>query len=132
MKIIKIQLYYKPCSSYSFNNNKWKKSVAYPQEDFLFIKLMSCFRFNLLNNCKKDFRFQIKTPLSILFTLNIKFMIYMVGYKTYLNLTFLSFHDSQLYFKPHKVHFFELSTTYKNVMTNKFRFWAPMPFDWTL
>jgi hypothetical protein len=40
---------------------KLKKYVAYPQEDFLFIKLITCFRISLLNNCKKDLKFHIKT-----------------------------------------------------------------------
>jgi hypothetical protein len=30
-----------------------KKCGAYPQEDFLFIKLITFIRINLLNNCKK-------------------------------------------------------------------------------
>jgi hypothetical protein len=34
-----------------------KKCVAYPQEDFLFIKLITSFTISLLNNCKKDFQF---------------------------------------------------------------------------
>jgi hypothetical protein len=34
---------------------KRKKCVAYPQEDFLFIKLKTSCRISLLNNCKKDF-----------------------------------------------------------------------------
>jgi hypothetical protein len=38
---------------------KMKKCVAFPQEDFLFIK---CFWLNLLNKCKKDFQFHLKTP----------------------------------------------------------------------
>jgi hypothetical protein len=41
-----------------------KKCVAYPQEDFLFIKLITSLRISLLNNCKKDFQFHIKTTES--------------------------------------------------------------------
>jgi hypothetical protein len=36
-----------------------KKCVAYPQEDFLFIKLITFFRLNLLYKCKKKFHFHI-------------------------------------------------------------------------
>jgi hypothetical protein len=32
---------------------KTKKCVAYSQEDFLFIKLITSFTISLLNNCKK-------------------------------------------------------------------------------
>jgi hypothetical protein len=35
-----------------------------PIEDFLFIKLITCFRLSLLNNCKNDFQFHLKTPKS--------------------------------------------------------------------
>jgi hypothetical protein len=50
-----------------------KKCVAYPQEDFLFIKLITSLRISLLNNCKKDFQFhtEIKffyTKYKIFFT----------------------------------------------------------------
>jgi hypothetical protein len=32
-----------------------KKCVAYPQDDILFIKLITSFRISFLNICKKDF-----------------------------------------------------------------------------
>jgi hypothetical protein len=38
-----------------------KKCVAYPQKDFLFIKLTTSFIISLLNNCKKDFQFHTKS-----------------------------------------------------------------------
>jgi hypothetical protein len=38
-----------------FLKTKLKKFVAYPQEDFLFIKLITNFRISLLNNFEKDF-----------------------------------------------------------------------------
>jgi hypothetical protein len=38
-----------------------KKCVAYPQEDFLFIKLISSLRISLLNNCKIDFQFHTES-----------------------------------------------------------------------
>jgi hypothetical protein len=44
-----------------------KKYVAYPQEDFLFIKLITSLRISLLKNCKKDFQFHIKTTESKFF-----------------------------------------------------------------
>jgi hypothetical protein len=52
------------CYCFSDNYYRLKKYVAYPQEDFLLIKLITCFRLSLLNNCKKDFQFHIKTPKS--------------------------------------------------------------------
>jgi hypothetical protein len=55
---------------------KEKKCVAYPQEDFLFIKLIASFRISLLNNCKKDFQFHIKTTERIFFTLNKEFFVH--------------------------------------------------------
>jgi hypothetical protein len=73
---------------------KRKKCVAYPQEDFLFYKIITSLRISLLNNCKKDFQFHTES----------KFF-----YMTYLNFTFLGSHDSRLHFRPHKVYFFELS-----------------------
>jgi hypothetical protein len=57
-------------------NNTIEKCVAYPQEDFLFIKLITSFRISLLNNCKKDFQFDIKTTESIFLTLNIRFILH--------------------------------------------------------
>jgi hypothetical protein len=75
------------------------------------------------------------------FTFYTKYKIFdqKVGYTTYLNITFLGSHDSRLYFRSHYAYFFELSikfldryTTYKNFMTNKFRLWAFMSFNWTL
>jgi hypothetical protein len=54
-----------------------KKCVAYPQEDFLFIKLITSFRISLLNNCKKYFQFHIKTTQSNFFyTINIRFFLH--------------------------------------------------------
>jgi hypothetical protein len=52
---------------------KEKKCVAYPQEDFLFIKLITSLRISLLNNCKKDFQFHTErkffyTKYKIFFT----------------------------------------------------------------
>jgi hypothetical protein len=44
-----------------------KKCVAYPQEEFLFIKLITSFRISLLKNCKKDFQLHIKTTGSKFF-----------------------------------------------------------------
>jgi hypothetical protein len=44
-----------------------KKCVAYPQENFLLIKLITSFRISLLNSCKKDFQFHIKTTESKFF-----------------------------------------------------------------
>jgi hypothetical protein len=44
-----------------------KKCVAYPQEDFLFIKLLTSFTISLLNKCKKGFQFHIKTTESKFF-----------------------------------------------------------------
>jgi hypothetical protein len=35
-----------------------------PQEDFLFIKLITCFKISLLNNCQRDFQFHVKTTKS--------------------------------------------------------------------
>jgi hypothetical protein len=56
--------------------NHEKKCVAYPQEDFLFMKHITSFRISLLNNCKKDFQFHIKTTVSNFFTLNIRFFLH--------------------------------------------------------
>jgi hypothetical protein len=42
-------------------HNHFKKCVAYPQEDFLFIKLITSLRISLLNNCKKDFQFHTES-----------------------------------------------------------------------
>jgi hypothetical protein len=53
-----------------------KKCVECPQEGFLFIKLITSFRISLLNNCKKDFQFYIKTTESNFFTLNIRFFLH--------------------------------------------------------
>jgi hypothetical protein len=64
---------------------KKKKCVAYPQEDFLFKKLITNLRISLRNNRKKDF-----------------------FYMNYLNFTFLGSHDSRLHFRPHKVYFFSV------------------------
>jgi hypothetical protein len=50
-----------------------KKCVAYPQEDFLFIKLITSLRISLLNNCKKDFQFHTERNF---FTLNIRFFLH--------------------------------------------------------
>jgi hypothetical protein len=80
------------------------KCVAYPQEDFQFIKLITSFRISLLNNCKKDFQFHSKTTGRIFYYT--KYRIFF--YTTYLNFTFLGSHDSRLHFRPHKVYFFEL------------------------
>jgi hypothetical protein len=60
---------------------KRKKCVAYPQEDFLFIKLKTCLRISLPKNC-------------------IRFLL-----QAYLNFTFLGSHDFRLHFRPHKVYF---------------------------
>jgi hypothetical protein len=53
--------------------DKSKKSVAYPQEDFLFIKLITSLRISLLNNCKKDFQFHTESKF---LTLNIRFFFH--------------------------------------------------------
>jgi hypothetical protein len=50
-----------------------KKCVAYPQEDFQFIKLITSLRISLLNNCKKDFQFHTESSF---FTLNIRFFLH--------------------------------------------------------
>jgi hypothetical protein len=47
----------------STRKTQLKKCVAYPQGDFLFIKLLT----SLLNKCKKDFQFHIKTTESKFF-----------------------------------------------------------------
>jgi hypothetical protein len=52
---------------------KKKKCVAYPQEDFLFTKLLTSLRISLQNYCKKDFQFHteskfIYTKYKIFFT----------------------------------------------------------------
>jgi hypothetical protein len=80
---------------------KVKKCVAYPQEDFLFIKLITSFRISLLNNCKKDFQFHIKTTERNFFY---------TKYKIFLHDLF-EFHvyGLSVHFRPHKVYFFELS-----------------------
>jgi hypothetical protein len=72
------------------------KNGAYPQEDFLFVKLITSFRITLLNNCKKDFQFHIKTTeTKFFYTKN--------------NFFFMRSHDSRLHFRLHKVYFFELT-----------------------
>jgi hypothetical protein len=57
----------------AFVGLKRKKCVAYPQEDFLFMKLITSFRISLLNNCKKGFQFHTEgkffyTKYKIFFT----------------------------------------------------------------
>jgi hypothetical protein len=58
---IKTSRHFKKCMLKSFVGLKIKKCVAYPQEDFLFIKLITSLRISLLNNCKKDFQFHTES-----------------------------------------------------------------------
>jgi hypothetical protein len=67
-KIIQIDFLY-------FFRIKKKKCVAYPQEDFLFIKLKTCFGISLLK-IVKDFQFHLKTTKKIFFKLNIRFLLH--------------------------------------------------------
>jgi hypothetical protein len=100
------------------HQRKWKKCVTYPQEDCLFIKLITSFRISLLNNCKKDFQFHIKTTESKLFYTKYKFLFY----TTYLNFTFLSSHDSRLQFRPYKVYFLVVKVVWLLILLSRIRF----------
>jgi hypothetical protein len=58
------------------HSNKYRKMCCLSARRLSNIKLITCFRLSLLNNCKKDFQFHIKTPRSILFfTINTNFLM---------------------------------------------------------
>jgi hypothetical protein len=90
---------------------KRKKCVAYPQKDFLFIKLITCKRLIFPSKCRKDFQFHLKTPKSILYNNCYKFFDKYVGHTIYFKFMFLGSHDSRLYFRPN-VYIFELNINF--------------------
>jgi hypothetical protein len=83
-------------------------------------------RISLLNNCKKDFQFHIKLLKVALYTKYRIFFIWISSFWALMTPGCILF-----FWIQHKISDWWIGhTTYISFMTNKFRFWALMAFNW--
>jgi hypothetical protein len=92
-----------------------KICVAYPQEDFLFIKLKTCFRISLLKNCKR-----LPVPYYTKYKICVIRLIWIKSFWALMTSGCIS--EFRIKFLIDGLITMDLDTTYKNFMTNKFRF----------